>query len=68
MKIELKREVRRIFTDTKEEDIEFSLIFTPEDVKETLELKELEKVRRDMAKDGFYNDKWGDMKFIILLS
>ena len=68
MKIELKRSVRKIFKDTNVEDISFKIIFTPEDVKETLELKELEKIRYDEKRDGYYNDKWEGITFIILLS
>ena len=68
MKIELKRSVRKIFTDTNKEDVEFNIIFTPENVEEALKLKELEEVREDMKKDGYYNDEWEDQKFIISLS
>lgn len=68
MKFELKRSVRQIFTDTNREDIKFEIIFTPENVEEALKLKELEKVRKDMEKDGFYNDEWKATKFVIILS
>lgn len=68
MKFELKRSVRKIFKDTKKEDIEFKMIFTPENVEDTLKLKELEEERRYMKTDGFYNDKWEDKTFVIFLS
>ena len=68
LKFELNRSIRRVYKDTNKEDIEFEIIFTPENVEETLKLKELEEVRRDNEKDGFYNDKWEDNKFIITLS
>ena len=65
MKIELIRSVRRIFENTKEEDIEFEIIFTPENVEEALKLKELEEIRKE--KIDYYDDKWKDKKFIISL-
>lgn len=68
LKIELKRSIRRVFKDTNKEDIQFEIIFMPENVEETLKLKELEEVRRDNEKDGFYNDEWENNKFIIILS
>jgi len=68
LKFELNRSIRRVFKDTNEEDIKFEIIIMPENVEETLKLKELEEVRRDNEKDGFYNDKWEDNKFIITLS
>ena len=67
MKTKLLRSVRKIYKDTKEEDVEFEIIFTPENVEETLKLKELEEIRREQ-RDGYYNDKWEDKKFIISLS
>lgn len=68
MEIELKRSIRKIYKDTKKEDIKFEVVFNPESVDDALRLKELEEVRRNNEKDGFYKDKWEDKKFIILLS
>ena len=68
MKMELKRSIRKIFKDTKKEDVKFEVIFCPETVEDTLKLKELEFIRRNKQRDGFYQDKWEEMKFIILLS
>jgi len=68
LKIELKRSVRKVWEDTKKEDIQFEVVFTPENVDDTLLLKELEDLRKDGQKDGYYNDKWEEKKFIILLS
>ena len=68
MKFELIRSMGKNFKDSKKEYIEFKLLFIPENVKETLELKELEEFRKNRESDGFYNDKWKDMKFIISLS
>ena len=68
MKIELLRSVRRIYENTKEEDIEFEITFTPENVEETLKLKELEEIRKKEERNGYYNNKWIIKKFIISLS
>lgn len=68
LKIELKRSIRQIYKDTNKEDIRFEVVFNPENVDDALKLKELEEVRRDNQKDGFYSDKWEDNKFIMLLS
>jgi len=68
LKIELKRSIRKIYKDTKKEDIKFEVVFKPETVEDALELKELEEERRKAQKDGYYSDKWKGSIFIILLS
>lgn len=68
LKIELRKSIRQIYKDTKKEDIRFEVVFIPENVEDTLKLKELEEIRKEMQIDGSYNDEWKESKFIILLS